>query len=66
MHVPVLRQTGACCHGEAAFDKPASHLCDPSVATSRSQRRNFAIAGVAILRSRRRYLAIAIDVSVCG
>jgi hypothetical protein len=21
MHVPVLHQTGACCHGAAAFDK---------------------------------------------
>jgi len=21
MHVPVLRQTAACCHGAAAFDK---------------------------------------------
>jgi len=48
MHVLVLRQTCACCHGEAAFDKPASHLCDRSVAPLRSRRREFAIAASSI------------------
>jgi len=33
MHVPVLRQTDACCHDDAGFDK---------------RRRNSAIAGVVI------------------
>jgi len=53
MHVPVLRQTDACCHGATAFDKPASQLCDRRVATLRSQRREFAIApsSIAALRS---------------
>jgi hypothetical protein len=44
MHVPVLRQTGACCHDAAVFDKPASQLCDHSVAICDRTASQFVIA----------------------
>jgi hypothetical protein len=52
MHVPVLCQTGACCHDAAVFDKPASHICDLSVAICDRAASPFAIAQRRHLRSR--------------
>ena len=47
MHVPVLCQTGACCHDAPVFDKPASRARDRQA----SQLRDLSVAKLAPIAS---------------